>query len=355
MRTYHYTYLLLLVATLAACGGQNDQKNEIRERVEINALNYTVAKASDELSNIKLTGKVTYNEDEIIVFTPMSEGIVMRSFFSVGDYVKKGQKLLTVKSDSYYELQTEYKATKSESALLKKSYNKAEQMFDDKLFSEQELLEAEVEYQKSVEDEARILNALEMYGAEAGRGIYQVNAQESGYIFSKNASPSTTITPDEEVYKLGKLDNLWIIADVHTKSIGSISVGEEVTITTSAYPDKVFKGKVNRILPFVDEEDRVVKARINFENTDFALKPEYNVNITVHNKHQEIKACIPTSSLVFDNNNFYVVVKRNNKLMAQKIDILKQDDKVCLVNKGIEVGDSILSENQLLYYTQLNQ
>ena len=355
MKLHQYLSILVLATMLTACSTENKSSQVQSENMAIGGLNYTIATVSSELNNIKLNGKVTYNEDELITFSPMSEGIVLKTFFSAGDYVQKGQKLLTVKSDTFYELQTEYKATLNEVYLATRNVNKAQQMYEDKLFSEQELIEANIELNKAKEEEERLNTAIKMYGQEVSKGIYQVNAQMTGYIFSKQASPSTAINPDSEVYTLGNLNNLWIMADVYTQDIAAVEAGHEVIISTSAYPNKEFKGTINRILPFIDSEDRVVKARVDFDNEGLFLKPEYTVEIKVQNKNIEGKLMIPTKCMVFDNNNFYAVIKQNNKLKSVKLDIHKQTGSYTFLNNGIQEGDSVLAENQLLYYTQLNQ
>lgn len=354
MKSSHFIFTIIAILGVTACK-QTTTKDAIKEHISYNALQYTEAVSSSNVISTSLTGKVTYNEDQIIVYKPISEGIVHQTFFSTGDYVKKGQKLLTVRSDSFNELQTELKSAQDELSLATRNLRKAENMFEDKLLSEQELLEAKIEFNRASDNLAKQQAAIKMYGNDVGKGLYQVNAQTNGYIFSKKASPSSTITPDEEVYTLGKLDNLWIMANIYTKSINLLIPGEEVTITSPIYPNKVFKGKIDRILPFIDSEERVMKARIEFINEDALLKPDFIVDIKVQDVRLNNIPAIPTECLIFDNNRFYVVAKTNGSLAIKPVEIFKQDDKQCLIKEGIEIGDSILCENQLLYYTQLNQ
>lgn len=354
MKSSHLIFTVIATLGITACK-QASTKDSIKEHINYNALQYTEAVASSNIISTSLTGKVTYNEDQIIVYKPISDGVVHQTLFSTGDYVKKGQKLLTVRSDSFNELQTELKSAQNELSLATRNLRKAEDMFEDKLLSEQELLEARIEYNRANDNLAKQQAAIKMYGKDVGKGLYQVNAQTDGYIFSKKASPSSTITPDEEVYTLGKLDNLWITANVYTKDIDLLTSGEEVTITSPVYPNKVFKGKIDRILPFIDSEERVMKARIEFVNEGNLLKPDFIVNIKVKDVRLNDIPAVPTKCLIFDNNRFYVVAKINGDLAVKAIEVYKQDDKLCLIKEGIEIGDSILCENQLLYYTQLNQ
>lgn len=354
MKMYQHLIIQILAFTLIGCTNPKN-KDSNAEHTAITGLNYAVVTTSQDINNITLNGKVSYNEDELLTFNPIGDGVVLDTYFSLGDFVKKGQRLLKIKSDSYYELQSEYKATQNDVYLATRNLNKANQMFEDKLYSEQDLIEAKIELNKVKEEEQRLKTALKMYGQDIGNGIYQVNAQTSGYVFKKHASPSLSITPESELYTLGKLNNLWVIANIYTQDLPSIETGTDVIITSSAYPDKQFAGKINRILPFVDTEDKVVKARVDFQNTDLLLKPDFTVDVHVQNKSNVGKLRIPTKSIIFDKNNFYVVAMRNNNLEAVKLDIYKQTDTYTFINKGLQEGELILIENQLLYYTQINQ
>jgi membrane fusion protein, copper/silver efflux system len=51
-----------------------------------------------------------------------------------------------------------------------------------------------------------------------------------------------------------------------------VRVGSGASVTTDAYPDKVFRGQVTYIDPRLDENTRTEQVRIELENTNCALK-----------------------------------------------------------------------------------
>lgn len=351
MKAYYFIAITLL--SLAACSSNSTSNEEKNNKIPYEYLHYVTAQTLEEIDVLTLNGKVTYNQDEIVVFKPISDGIVVKSFFTAGDYVKAGQKLLNIKSDAFYELQTEIESAQGDFKLAQRELKKSEQMFEDKLLSEQEIIEAQVEYSKAKSTLERLEASLKMYGSAIGRGIYQVSAQSNGYVFSKNASPASTITPDDEVYTLGQIDNLWIMANIYAKSIEEVTVGQSVIIKSPSYPSKLFNGKIVKVLPYIDPEEKVMKARIEFENKDLALKPDFTVEVKVLNENLKNKIYLPSECLVFDNNKFYVLKKKSGALKIQEVTILKQDKNNTVIQEGVQLGDSILSKNPLLYYTQL--
>lgn len=344
--------LVFAISILATACSSSEQKENNKEEVNNEDLKFIVAKTSEDAGSLTLTGKVITNPNETVVYKPLSEGIVVRSYFNVGDYVKRGQKLLTIKSRAFYELQTDVSEVRGTLKLAKRELNKSQQMYDDGLLSEQSLIEAQVEFNNAKANLERLQSELRMYGITAGRGMYQVNAQTDGFIFSKNAGMSGTITPDDEVYMLSPINNLLILANVYAKSINNVSVGQKVEITSASYPGVVFNGEIEKLYPYMDSDDKVMKAQIKFENTHLDLKPDFTVEVKVKNDTQS-NICIPSDCLVFDDNRFFVVAKQKGKLKKQEVSVLNQDKDDAIIEKGINAGDSILADKQLFYYNQV--
>ncbi|KIC00766.1 RND transporter, partial [Flavobacterium sp. JRM] len=63
--------------------------------------------------SINLTGNITYNNDHVVQFNSLVEGIITKTTFSLGDYVKKGQVLAEIKSTELNGMQSESKSLQS--------------------------------------------------------------------------------------------------------------------------------------------------------------------------------------------------------------------------------------------------
>jgi Cu(I)/Ag(I) efflux system membrane fusion protein len=65
----------------------------------------------------------------------------------------------------------------------------------------------------------------------------------------------------------------WVYADIYEPDIGWVNTGQDVIVTTSAYPGEEFKGRVVSINPVLDSNTRSVKARIRLNHAEPNLKP----------------------------------------------------------------------------------
>lgn len=72
-------------------------------------------------------------------------------------------------------------------------------------------------------------------------------------------------------------------------------------------------------------------------------------------KHKNIEAIgIPTHSMVFDDNqNFVVVYKSDCEMEIRKVDILTMSNGTTFISDGLSENEKIISKNQLLIYEQI--
>lgn len=154
------------------------------------------------------------------------------------------------------------------------------------------------------------------------------------------------------------------MANVYAGNLNSVKQGMEVEVRASSYPDKVFKGKIDRLANTFDTEERVLKARISIQNSDLLLKPEMFVNVSVaqandtQDKNQERLLSFPSKAMIFSNSKHQVVVYRDNcNMEIVQLEPVYQTASAVMVKEtptaGLVEGDKVVTENHLLIYNQL--
>ena len=58
-----------------------------------------------------------------------------------------------------------------------------------------------------------------------------------------------------------------------------LSIGQEVTVTSSSYPGEQFKGQLSLIDPFINDVKRTGRVRLDIQNPELRLKPDMYVNV----------------------------------------------------------------------------
>src|SRR5439155_13508621 len=101
----------------------------------------------------------------------------------------------------------------------------------------------------------------------------------SGYITQKNALPNMYVQPETMLYTVADLSDVWVLAQVFQNDAGKIRPGDPAEVRVDAYPGKVFRGRVDYILPQLDVNTRTLPVRLVFPNAGLKLRPGMYVNV----------------------------------------------------------------------------
>lgn len=161
---------------------------------------------------------------------------------------------------------------------------------------------------------------------------------------------------NDEMFTISGLENVWVMADVYESDISKVHEGAPVRITTLAYPDKEFSGKIDKVYNMLNNESKTMSVRVKLTNEDYLLKPGMFTNVYVISKASDKKLPrIDSHALVFENGKNYVVVAdANGKLTIKEVEVYRQLSKECYLSSGVQEGDRILNKNVLLVYNALN-
>ncbi|THD32586.1 efflux RND transporter periplasmic adaptor subunit [uncultured Flavobacterium sp.] len=355
-----YIYLMPL-ALLFSC----NEKETVTEKNEKFCLNDDLKKkvTIEEIKRepvsetFTLTGNVTYNSDNVIQFTSLINGVVTNTYFSLGDYVKKGQVLAEIKSTELNGLQSENKSVESQLAVAQRQLASVKSMFEDGIASQKDLIQAESEVKVLKASLENIKSNLALYSASPEKSVFQIKAPSNGFIVAKNMSSGMQISSGSEpLFTISDLNEVWVMVNIYATDMQNIKENMDVKIKTLAYPDEVFSGKISALSQVFDAEEHVLKARIVMKNTDLKLKPGMSADIILNksNASAESLLAVPVKAVIFDDNqNYLVVYKDDCNLEIRQVDPVTKNREVVYFDKGIQENEKIISKNQLLIYESL--
>ena len=88
----------------------------------------------------------------------------------------------------------------------------------------------------------------------------------------KNEGEYVTSTPATEVLRLVDISRVKVEGSIPEYEMASVSVGQEAEVKVDAYPDRVFKGEIVIVNPWIDPGSRTFKVKIEIPNGDYCLK-----------------------------------------------------------------------------------
>lgn len=303
--------------------------------------------------SISLTGKITYDQDKVVKVFPLVGGHIEDVKVELGAYVSKGQILAVIRSGDLADLEQQAISAKSNLSVAQKNLQVAEDMTKSGLSSQKELVATQEAVLAAKAEVNRVAERRNILGSNGT--LYYVKAPSSGFIVEKNAAAGMELRSDDpaSLFTISNLDNVWVMANVYESDIANIHIGQDVKITTISFPDKVYTGKIDKIFNMLDPESKTEKVRVQLSNKDFQLKPEMFANILVEYGGTEQKLSVPSKSVIFDNNENYVIVKTHENLVIKPISIYKVVGDKTFINAGIEANQQVVTQNQLTLFQAL--
>lgn len=345
-----------LVAFLLSCGKTEKETTVATKPCLDENFQAKLAFVTPELKavseGIHLTGSIESNPDKVVDYVSLVSGIITKTSFSLGDRVQKGQVLAELKSASLTELQSESQSVNAQIKIAERKLTSVQSMFADGIASQRELTEAQNELEILKAQKTRAASNMSLYNASDAKGVFQIKAPASGIITEKNISTGTQITDGTgSLFTVADLTEIWVMVNVYATNVRNVEVGMDVNITTLSYPDETFHGRITNLSQILDEEARVLKARVVLPNPNFKLKPGMLVDVTTNKKTGSEALSVPTDALVFDNNQNYVVVYKDNCNVAiKKVNVVASNYGTTFFSGDLQTTDKIISKNQLLVY-----
>jgi cobalt-zinc-cadmium efflux system membrane fusion protein len=307
-------------------------------------------------NEVALTGKITFNENMVARVFPLAGGFVLELNAEIGDFVKKGEVLAVIRSPEIAGFIQDSQAAQSRLQVAKKNAAVTEELYKSGQASQVQLNNDQNELQRAEGELKRANEVVELYGARPN-STYAIKSPISGYVIQKNIALNMELRTEDisPVFIVGSMDEVWAMANVYESDISKIKVGYDAYITTISYPDRVYKGKIDKIFNIMDSESRVLKARITLENKDIQLKPEMFAKVIVRYATEETKIVIPSKAIIFDKSKYFVMVYRaDNDIETREIEIFKQYNDITYLKQGVKAGEKVMTRYQLLVYDAMN-
>lgn len=314
------------------------------------------AKTEDVKDELKLFGKVAADNNKLAHVYPITGGIVTEVKVELGDYVAEGQLLAVVKSSEVADFQRQLVNARSDVALAEKNLQVARDLYAGKLNSEKDLLASEQDLEKANSELTRIKEVYAIYKLRGGSD-YRITAPISGFIVNKDITQNEELRTDrtEEVFAIAQINEVWVLANVNESNISKVALNYEADVQTLSYPDKTFKGKVDRIFNVIDPSTKAMKILVKINNPDLLLKPDMNATVVLKFSENKQMVAVPASSVLFDKNkNWVMVYKNRTHIETRNVEVYRMLGETAWISSGLNDGEQVISRNGLLIYDALN-
>ncbi len=253
------------------------------------------------LPALDVTGVVQPDIARAVPVISLAAGRVVEIKARLGDFVKKGQLLLRVRSNDVSGAYQIYLKAVNDERLARQQLERAQALYDKGAIARSGLEQAETAEQDAKVDLDTATEQLRLLGVDKDHpsGIVDVTAPISGVITDQQVTNAAGVQglSGPNSFTISDLSYVWILCDVYENDLDVVHLGEYADIRLNAYPHDVLKARIDNILPILDPSIRTAKVRLEVANTGL-MRIGMFVTATFYGKHPETRVAVPTSAIL---------------------------------------------------------
>ena len=294
--------------------------------------NLGVRTAPVELENmhteISTVGYVQYDEDKLIHIHPRVDGWIEKLYVKAeGDPVEKGQPLYSLYSPQLVNAQEELLIA------LKRNNGSLVTAAKDRL----KALQLSAGLIKELEQTKKVQQTITFYSPQAGV-VDGLKIREGFYV-----------KPGDTLLSIGKLDQVWVEAEVFERDAALIKEGLPVSMTLDYLPGEDWTGVVDYVYPALNSKTRTLRVRLKFGNPDFQLKPNMFAQVSIHANQADSAIIVPKEAVIRTGKQDRVVLALGDgQFKSIEVTIGRVDKDSIEILSGLNEDDVVVTSAQFL-------
>jgi cobalt-zinc-cadmium efflux system membrane fusion protein len=270
---------------------------------------------------LNVTGLVQPDIARAVPVISLAAGRVVEIKARLGDFVKKGQLLLRVRSNDISGAYQIYLKAANDERLDRQQLERAQDLYAHGATSKSLLEQAEDTEQDAKVDLDTATEQLRLLGVDKNHpsGIVDVVAPISGVITEQQVTNAAGVQglSGPNPFTISDLSYVWIMCDVYENDLDAVHLGEYADIRLNAYPDRALKGRIDNILPILDPSIRTAKVRLEVPNPGQLMRVGMFVTATFYGKKAELRAAVPSTAILHLHDRDWVFVPAGDKAFQQ--------------------------------------
>jgi len=372
----HFRIVAVLVCALflAGCGGRGEASDpqaeapppaQVEQAAEAGIVKVkdpqqfplVVAIGRDAVPELNVTGAVAADVSRTVPVISLASGRVVEIHARLGDEVSKGQLLLRVQSSDISSAFSDYRHAVADAVLAKAQLDRAKLLFDHGAIAQKDLEVAVDTEAKARVDVETAQERIKVLGADIDHptALVDIFAPVSGVIVEQNVTAAAgvkTLDNSPNLFTIADLSEVWILCDVYENDLAGVHTGEYADIRLNAYPDRVFRGRIDNIGPILDPNLRTAKVRLQVHNPGL-MRLGMFVTATFHGAQSRKRALVPASAILHLHDRDWVYVPAGSGAF-RRVEVLAgkmAPPNLQEVLSGVAPGDRVVSNALVLENT----
>ena len=306
------------------------------------------AEARSVAPELVVTGTVIPDVSRNVPVVSLASGRVTAIHTRLGDTVKKGQLLLTIRSDDVSGGYSNYRKAIADEVLARAQFERSRDLYQHGAIAQSDLEVAQDTEDKAKVDLETMAEHLRLLGNDPDKPTFMVDiyAPVAGTITDQEVTIASSIqafnTPSP--FTISDLSRVWIMCDVYENDLAGVRLGDPADVRLNAYPDRVFHATVNNIGAIMDPNIRTAKVRLEVENPAI-MRVGMFVKATFRGQNKEMHTIVPAAAIMRMHDRDFVFVPAREKKF-RRLEVVSGDllsNNMQDVKSGLQPGQQVVT------------
>ena len=168
----------------------------------------------------------------------------------------------------------------------------------------------------------------------------------SGWLTKRYFDTGTHVAPGMPLFQIADYHQVKLVVQVPEAEISRVKKGAAARISIDAWPDQTFTGRVSRLSPTVDQLSRTTKAEIAISNAGLKIRPGMYARTSINIKRHMKGIVIPTTAIIERETGTMVFVAENGLASTRQISVELDMGETSSIRSGLSFGDKLIVAGQ---------
>jgi cobalt-zinc-cadmium efflux system membrane fusion protein len=302
---------------------------------------------------LDLPAHIEADPTQVVHVFPPAGGRIIEMKVKPSDRVTKGQTLAVLESGDLSRAVSDYHKALADNEVKQKALARSEDLLAHHAIAERDYQQAQADAQMAAAELDSTREQIRVFGMDPEHASTElrVAAPRAGVVLDVGAAPgefSNALAALAPLATIADISSVWVVGDLYEKDFSAVKAGEGAQVMLNAYPERHWTGRVSVVSDAVDPTTRTLHVRVVMQNPDGYLKPAMFGTIRLL-RSSAPGILVPTSAVIREGNNSYLYVgKGNNRYERRSVTLGRVFDGSLEIAKGVNAGDTIVSEGALL-------
>lgn len=166
-----------------------------------------------------------------------------------------------------------------------------------------------------------------------------------GYVAERNADLGEYVSTTSKVATIVRINPLRIRIDIPEQAIPEVKIGQSVSVTTSAWPDKNFNGRIARISPNLSPNSRTLTVEAEVENSSGVLKPGQFASVRILQERAEPAVLVPGRAVRTESGVSRVFVIKDGHAQQRLVQLGQAESDLIEIKSGVAADEQVATSN----------